>query len=224
MDHWCIFNFGEISTIVVSSPEFAREIYKTHDIIFSQRARLLSSSIVSYNFVDVVFSPYGDYWGKLSKICTVKLLSPKRVQTFRSIREEEVLNMIKSIVQQKGSRSSVNLSRKIFSLTYGITAQAAFGKTSNHQDQFLSLINKIVKLLGGFGVVDWYPSIKLLDRISGMRRKLEKVHKQIDVILQSIVDEHKEKMSTKNSACGEMKDDLVDVLLNIKKREDFEPD
>uniref|UniRef100_A0A5B7CAQ3 Premnaspirodiene oxygenase-like n=1 Tax=Davidia involucrata TaxID=16924 RepID=A0A5B7CAQ3_DAVIN len=113
---------GEVSTVIVSSPEIAKEVMKTHDIIFAQRPYLLASRILSYDATNMIFSPYGDYWRQLRKICIVELLSPKRVQTFRSIREEEVFNLIRSI--HSNARSPINLSKKIFALTYGITARA----------------------------------------------------------------------------------------------------
>ncbi|CBI39705.3 unnamed protein product, partial [Vitis vinifera] len=50
---------GEVSAIVVSSREMAKEVMKTHDIIFSQRPCILAASIVSYDCTDIAFAPYG---------------------------------------------------------------------------------------------------------------------------------------------------------------------
>lgn len=48
---------GETPTIIVTSPEMAKEIYKTHDLVFASRPPNLTFKIFSYNFVDLVFSP-----------------------------------------------------------------------------------------------------------------------------------------------------------------------
>ncbi|KAM7490686.1 hypothetical protein LguiA_033607 [Lonicera macranthoides] len=206
---------GEIPTVVVSSPKIAEEVLKTHGIIFAERPYILGPIILSYNCSDIAFSPYGDYWRQLRKICTIELLSSKRVQTFRSIREEEVLNLVKAISSNAGS--ATNLSQQIFSLTYGITARTALGKKSKDQETFITLIEEAVKVTAGFTIADMYPSVKLLQSISRLRPRLEKLHGKLDKILENIVFEHREKNRTSKISKGEVNEDLVDVLLRIQK-------
>ncbi|PNY15815.1 cytochrome p450 [Trifolium pratense] len=191
----------------------AKEIMKTHDLSFCDRPNLLLSTIFSYNATDIIFSIYGEHWRQLRKICVIELLSVKRVQSFRSIREEEVSDLVKSISASEGS--VVNLTHKIFAMTYGITARAAFGKKSKHQQAFKSALQEIVFLLGGNCIVDLYPSIKMLQRVSWAKTKMEKLHKEIDMILQDIIDDHKRVQNE------ETKDeDIVDALLKIQQEND----
>ncbi|GMP65115.1 hypothetical protein CsSME_00026066 [Camellia sinensis var. sinensis] len=210
---------GEVSTIVVSSPEIAEQVMKTHDLVFAQRPHLLASRIVSYGSTNIGFSPYGEYWRQLRKICTTKLLSSKRVETFRGIREEEVMNFVRDISSNTGS--AINLSKRIYSHTYGVTARAAFGKKNRDQEEFMEAMDEVVALYGGFSVADMYPSVKLLQVMSGMRRKLEKLHKRVDQILENIVNEHREKKTQRESGRGEA-EDLVDVLLRVQKDGELE--
>ncbi|KAH1063713.1 hypothetical protein J1N35_028700 [Gossypium stocksii] len=131
---------GQVSTVVVSSPEMAKEIMKTHDIVFANRPFLVVAKITTYECTDIVFSPYGTYWRNLRKICTAELLSAARVASFRSIREEEVLNLVETIKSNQGL--TVNLTEKIFSMSYAITARAAFGKKCKDQEAFISVVSQ----------------------------------------------------------------------------------
>ncbi|GMN62238.1 hypothetical protein TIFTF001_031310 [Ficus carica] len=203
---------GEVSHIVVSSPEVAKEMLRTHDVNFSQRPLLLGGS--KYNSLDIVFSPYGDYWRELRRICTQELLSPKRVQSFRSIREEEVSNLIGDIRSNKGL--VVNLSEKIFSLTYCIIARAAFGKKCKEQEEFTALVKEALAIAGGFSVCDVFPSQTWLHWISGMGFKLEENYKKTNRILDNIIDEHKADKARRTTCEKDVAESLLDVLSNLQ--------
>ncbi|KAE9456507.1 hypothetical protein C3L33_11534, partial [Rhododendron williamsianum] len=215
-----LLKLGEVSTIIVTSPEIAKEVLKTHDIIFAQRPFLLASRILSYDATNIAFSPYGDYWRQMRKICVIELLSSKRVQTFQSIREEEVLNLVRSILKER--ELPINLSKKIYSLTYGIIGRAAFGAKSKYQEEFVSVAEEATVLMAGFTVVDMYPSVKLLEVITGFRRKLEKIHEKQNQILESVVRDHRERRTTESGKGETDSEDLVDVLLRIQKQGDLE--
>ncbi|XP_045806074.1 cytochrome P450 71D10-like [Trifolium pratense] len=206
---------GEVPYLIVTSPTMAKEIMKTHDLNFCDRPNLLLSTIFTYNATDIVFSTYGEHWRKLRKICVEQLLSVKRVESFRFIREEEVSDLVKSIFVSEGL--IVNLTQKISSLTYGIVARTAFGKKSKHQQAFKSAIEQVLSLLGGICISDLYPSIKILPKMSRAKTKLEKLHRQLDMILQDIIDGHK---SSHSEVCKD-EEDLVDALIKIQQENDY---
>ncbi|KAM0997307.1 hypothetical protein ACFX13_007289 [Malus domestica] len=208
---------GEVSTIVVSSAEFAKEVMKTHDVIFASRPHILANSILTYGDTNIGFAPYGDYWRQLRKICTLELLSMKRVQSFRSLREEEVFNLINLI--RLRAETPINITEQIYSFTYGFTSRAAFGIKSKDQDKFIDIVKQAMKVAGGFDVADVFPSVSLLHLISGMRPKLERLHKEADRIMENIIKEHKKDMATSKSQDVEAREDLIDVLLKFHEEE-----
>ena len=103
---------GEIFTIIVLSPEYAKEIIKTHDVIFASRTKILLADIICYESTSIIFAPYGNYWRQLQKICTVELLTQRRVNSFKQIREEELTNLVKMIDSHKGS--PMNFTEAVF--------------------------------------------------------------------------------------------------------------
>ncbi|KAD2805884.1 hypothetical protein E3N88_39261 [Mikania micrantha] len=69
---------GSTPVVIVSSADAAREIMKTHDIIFSNRPFTSVLDRIFYGSKDVVFSPYGEHWRMMKSICVLHLLSSKQ--------------------------------------------------------------------------------------------------------------------------------------------------
>ncbi|KAL2322793.1 hypothetical protein Fmac_027172 [Flemingia macrophylla] len=203
---------GEVSTIVVSSPEYAKEVLKTHDLIFASRPPILASKILSYDSRGMSFAPYGDYYRQMRKICTLELLSSKRVQSFQPIRVEELTKLIKRIASKEGSPT--NLTKEMHTTSSMIISRTAFGNKCRDHQKFISAVKEATEAAGGFDLGDLYPSAEWLQHISGLKPKLEKSHQQTDRIIQSIINEHREAKSSATEGQGEeVEDDLVDVLM-----------
>ncbi|KAL3534263.1 hypothetical protein ACH5RR_002724 [Cinchona calisaya] len=219
------FQIGEISTVVVSSPDTAKQVMKTHDTVFASRPPIIASEILAYNSTSIIFSPYGEYWRKLRKICASELLSPSRVQSFRYIREEETSDLVRWIASNAGK--VINLTEKIHSSTFSTTSRAAFGKKSEEQETFVRTIKEAINLAAGFNIADAYPSIKFLHLISGVKPKLDRLHKQLDSILEDIINEHRVNGLFNSRRMAETehhqaRKDLVDVLLEYHEDENHE--
>ena len=206
---------GEVPTVVISSPEGAKEVMKTHDSIFSERPYLYAAEMLSYNFKDIVFSR-GEYLRQIRKICATELLSQRRVQSFRPIREEEMTNLIRTISSKAGQ--SINLKDLLYSSALSIVSRTAFGGKCKYQEAFKKFIPDISNALGGLSIVDVYPSIKLLHLINAMRPKNKRLCQKVDEILENIIQEHRVRKSAAKGGEDEdeVADDLVQVLLDIQ--------
>lgn len=205
---------GQVPSIVISSPDIAEEVMKTNGVVFAHRPYVLASRVFHYDSTDIVFSPYGNYWRQMRKISTMELLSTKRVQGLSPIRVEEISNLIKSI--PNNGEETINLSQRLFSLAYANTARAAFGKKIKNQEEFVSLVKEFSEL-ASFNIADMFPSFKLLQVIG--RYQLKAMQKKVEVILNDLMDSHREKMTATSSGKVEPQDDLLDVLLKVQKND-----
>ncbi|XP_065881198.1 cytochrome P450 71D445-like [Euphorbia lathyris] len=213
---------GEVTNIVISSPEAAEEVLKTHGLIFAQRPRMSAAKSISYGYKDITFSPYGDYWRQLRKISTIELLSARRVESFRSIRDEETSKLI-DLISSTEPGSAINISKMISSLTYCITSRVAYGKVWEGEDKVVTAIEKMMFEVGqGISIADAFPSIKWLEMFSGINGRVEKVHQELDQIIQGIVNQHRSARTKINGVSMDKKEDLVDVLLNLQEKGDLQ--
>jgi cytochrome P450 len=205
---------GEISAVVISSTRFAKLVMKDHDLSFASRPKFMVSEFITYDNNNIAFAPYGDYWRQMRKICTLELLSSKKVQSFRSIREEEVKKFIDSIHNHASSSpgSPLNLTEKIFALTNGTVCRSTIGDKCKEQDALVKAIEETATLAGGFDVSDLFPSIKLLQIVSGMRSQLKRLHGVFDRVLEDVIGD---RIRHPNGAGDH--EDLLDVLLRLQR-------
>ncbi|KAH7515649.1 hypothetical protein FEM48_Zijuj10G0048900 [Ziziphus jujuba var. spinosa] len=92
----------------ISSAESAKVVLKVNDLNSCSRPQLPGALTLTYNYQDVV---------------------RKRVQSYRSIREEEVDSLINLISESSSSATPVNLTEMLFSLTASIVFRIAFRTT-----------------------------------------------------------------------------------------------
>ena len=207
----------EVMAIIISSPKVVEEVLKTHDAALANRPIVLAIEVMCYGNSGIVFAPYGDYWRQMRKICVSKLLSAKRVQSFSRIREEVVNNLVESISLSEGV--PINLSEKIFFSTYCTAFRAAIGKKCKYEKEFISLIKEMFTLGGAFDLPDFFPSLKFLGFLIGIKPALLKTHLKTDKILNDIINDHKKKRSaiSANKSEESDNDNMIDVLLKLQE-------
>ncbi|XP_077252076.1 cytochrome P450 71A9-like [Tasmannia lanceolata] len=201
---------GRVPTLVVSSARMAKEVIKSHDHEFSNRPAFASLQKLSYNFLDVAFAPYGYNWKEMRKICVIELLSPKRVQSFGSVRKEEIDRMIQSISE---SSDPLNLSAVLPSLTNKIICRSAFGKTlERDKGKFLRVLDEGRTLLSSFMVADFLPWMWWIDVVTGQQAKIDKNFIDLDTFFEQAIEDH---LDPKRERIEQ--EDLIDVLLRVQK-------
>ncbi|CAI0415102.1 unnamed protein product [Linum tenue] len=207
---------GELSYIVISSPEAAGEVLKAHDLSFATRPRLLVSDVVFYGAKDIALAPYGAYWRQVRKICVVELLSSKRVLSLRPVRESEAAKLTAAIRAAAAGSAGVDIGKLLVSSTCSFTFRAAFGMSAEEEAIFTELISGISEAVGGFRVSDLFPSLKFLPALTGYRSRLVKLHLAADAMLEDIINEHKARRRISGNAAADHQD-LVDILLNFQE-------
>ncbi len=73
---------GSICTVVISSPQMATEVLKTHDQVFASRPLPIAAHSISYGGLNVGWAPPGDYWRRLRKLKVYEFLN--RLDVMRS--------------------------------------------------------------------------------------------------------------------------------------------
>ncbi|XP_059444313.1 cytochrome P450 71A1-like [Corylus avellana] len=213
-----LLSLGNAPTLVVSSAAMAREMMKTHDIIFSNRPKTTAANILLYGCKDVVFSPYGEYWRQARKISVLQLLSLKNVQSFQCVREEEVEVLINNIRDSclKGA-ASINLSDMFMATSNNIASRCILGQKleeENGKSRFGQLSRRTMVLLAAFCFGDFFPLLGWIDFLTGLIPSLKATFRELDTFCDQVIEEHK---TEKSDDKQHKRHDFVDILLRLQK-------
>jgi len=187
---------------------------RTHDLALCSRPQLFSAKYLFYNCTNIAFAPYGDYWKHIRKICIVQLLSANRVQSYSSVREEEVARLVHRV---EGSYpGTTDLSKMLGLYANDVLCRLAFGRDFTeggdyHRHGFQTMLDEYQELLGGFSVGDFFPSLEFIHSLTGMKSRLQDTTRGFDQLFDQILDEHKDSNKVEEHK------DLIDVLLEEQK-------
>ncbi|CAN7102133.1 unnamed protein product, partial [Brassica rapa subsp. narinosa] len=208
---------GAIPTVVVSTPDTARQALKVFDLNCCSRPPLAGSGKLSYDYKDIAFSPYNEYWKEVRKLAVQQLFSYRQVNLIQPIEDEEVKYLMDSLAKAASQNNPVNLGDKLLALTVSVVCRASFGvvfqETVLNNDSFNKLIREAFEILGSFSASNFFPYVGwFYDWLTGLQGRRGEVVRGLDAFYEEMIGTHRQEKK-------EGSEDFVDMLLRLTKEE-----
>ncbi|KAK7283328.1 hypothetical protein RIF29_12769 [Crotalaria pallida] len=225
---------GVHPAVVVSSWELAKECFTTLDVIVSSRPKFTAAKILGHNYANFGFSPYGDYWREMRKITASELLSTRRFELHRGIRDSEVNSSLKELYKtwvgkrDHGSRDILmEMKQWLGDLNLNVILKMIAGKrysaTSEDQQQVRHarrVLREFFRLTGVLVIGDAVPMLGWLDFLGGQVKEMKKIAKEMDNIVGEWLEEHRLNRNSGGNNITEQ--DFIDVLLSVVQAADHD--
>ncbi|KAI5064287.1 hypothetical protein GOP47_0020957 [Adiantum capillus-veneris] len=120
---------GGVPVIVASSSQMAKEILQTHDAALAYRPRTAAAVHVCFDNTDVAYALLGPYWKFLGQVYATELFNPKKMESFRHVREGEARGLVRAILCCSRERSGrVEVQGSLVTASNNINCRMAMGK------------------------------------------------------------------------------------------------
>ncbi|KAJ7956382.1 Cytochrome P450 [Quillaja saponaria] len=222
--------FASNLDVVVSNAELAKEVLKDKDQHLANRHRTGPISIMTKNGKDLIWADYGPHYVKVRKICTLELFSPKRIEAFRPIREEEVRIMIESIfkdcIDPKNHGKSLVLRKYLGPLAFNHVSRLVFAQRFENKDgvmnkqllEFKALVANEFKSKRILGFNEFFWRLNWMSRLQS--NTFSKYLARREKFIQDIIEEH----IVEGKKSGVAKHHFVNTLFSLKKEYDLSED
>jgi len=85
---------GNRLVFVNSSHSIAEECFTKNDVVLANRPNFILAKHVAYDYTTMIAASYGDHWRNLRRIGSVEIFSNHRLNSFLSIRKDEIRRLV----------------------------------------------------------------------------------------------------------------------------------
>ncbi|KAG2332327.1 hypothetical protein Bca4012_018090 [Brassica carinata] len=221
---------GSILNVVVSSAELAKEVLKEHDQKLADRHRNRSTEAFSRNGQDLIWADYGPHYVKVRKVCTLELFTPKRLESLRPIREDEVTAMVESVFRDynlpENRVKGLQLRKYLGAVAFNNITRLAFGKRFVNAEgvmdeqglEFKAIVSNGLKLGASLSIAEHIPWLRWM--FPADEKAFAKHGARRDILTRAIMEEHTLARQKSSGA----KQHFVDALLTLKDQYDLSED
>ena len=208
---------GQVTTIVVSSSNMAKQILQTHDNILSNRTIPDAVKVHDHHKYNMAFLPIAPLWRELRKIFNNQLFSSKTLDESKGIRLQKLKDCLNDITQTSLTNEAINIGDMVFKTSINLLSNTIFSldlvQPGDSVQDFKELILNILKECGKPNIVDLFPAINMFDfDLQGIKRR-NAVHAQkVLDIFQRLVDE---RLKLREVQGFDTNKDMLSNLLNM---------
>lgn len=217
--------FGSVYTVIVTSPEMAREIFVKHDQAFLNRTVVEAVHATDHDKISMAFMDVGHVWRTLRRICREKMFSVTSLEASRGLRLEKLQKLREYIRKCGDSGRVVDIRDASFITTLNLMSATLFSIQatdfeSDATEEFREIMEGVASIVGDPNFADYFPILKPFDP-QGVKRKAELYFGKMLVIVEDLLNKRQEERRV-NSDASSKKDDMLETLVEILDRENSE--
>ncbi|KAL0366225.1 UNVERIFIED_CONTAM: Ferruginol synthase [Sesamum radiatum] len=184
---------GSIYTVVVSSPELAREVLQKHDQVFSGRTIAAAAQVHDHHKISMAYLPVGKEWQTIRKICKEQMFSTHRLDASQGLRREKLQKLCDYVCRCCISGRVVN--------------------------ELKETIEGVAKIVGAPNLADFFPVLKKIDP-QGIQRQAKYYFGRLLGMFEEIINQRLQ--SRKAPDGSPKKKDLLEALLDLSQGREYE--
>uniref|UniRef100_A0A8R7P8X8 Uncharacterized protein n=1 Tax=Triticum urartu TaxID=4572 RepID=A0A8R7P8X8_TRIUA len=216
-----MLRLGMVRTVVLSSPEAAREALKTHNVDCSGRSPSAGPRLLSYGYKDVIFSPYSDYVQEMRKLFILELLSKRRVQAACYARDAQVEKLVNNLTSIR--TKPVPVPDYISATLDGIFGSFVLGgnrAAEKFKGQLVPVMNEAVDMLSSFSAEDFFANAtgSLFDHVTGIKARRHRIFKKLDGFFEQVIEHYVNEDPTRKKLDDNCGSALLEELIDLWKK------
>ncbi|CAO2842654.1 unnamed protein product [Amaranthus hypochondriacus] len=199
--------FGCLPFVIISSPELVEECFTKNDAVLANRLQTLAIKHIHYDSTTIGAAPYGPLWQNLRRITSLELFSTNRMNTFQSIRVDEVKSLVKGLFGSRKEKkfTKFEMGSKFYGLSLNIITRILMGKryfplenneSSNNEgdhqeaEEVIRLIREIFELHEvSIYLGDFLPFLKWMYSMKKVEKRIIDARNKMDECLDSLIEE-----------------------------------
>ncbi|XP_050230194.1 geraniol 8-hydroxylase-like [Mercurialis annua] len=212
---------GPMRTVVISSSEMAREMFKNHDTVLAGRKIYESMKPQHDNEGSLITAQYGSTWRLLRRLCSVELFTGNRLDASQNLRANSIDRMIKHLRNEsENGTTAVDLHKCFFLMAFNHIGNLLLSQDLDQPNletgsKFVYHICKIMDVSCKPNIADFVPILKWIDP-QGIKRMTHFHTKQAFEVVQGFIDERiKIRSCQVHGGDGDKRKDFLDVLLDF---------
>ncbi|XP_004492664.1 cytochrome P450 76T24-like [Cicer arietinum] len=201
---------GRITTIVISSPQLAKQVLHENAQIFSNRTVPHAACALDHQNFSVGWLPTSPLWKKLRKFCVTNLFSPKMLDSTKIIRQKKLQDLLDYVKEKSNKGEVFNFGEAVFVTVLNTISNILFSMDMAHYEkyhEFENIIRGLSNVIGQPNIADFFPILRPLDP-QRLHAGTVNYWGKLCKIIEGIVEERVSKNDSK--VCN----DVLDSLLN----------
>ncbi|XP_002528644.2 iridoid oxidase [Ricinus communis] len=211
---------GSMCSVVISSNEVARDMFKNHDAVLAGRKILEAMKGEGNNEGSMITAQYGQHWRMLRRLSTTEFFAASRLDSFQGVRSRCIDRMVQFVEEAgRNGTQAIDVGRFVFLMAFNLLGNLMFSKDlldpkSEKGAKFFYHAGKVMELTGRPNIADFVPIFKWFDP-QGIRRNAQFHVERAFEIASGFIRERMETMENGGSDEGKKKD-FLDVLLEFR--------